>query len=80
MGKKQIPRSARNDNSRGYRRDVSPVEAGSGAGTIPHRSEDRPGPAERIRQPSEAGECAATGPVVGLGEVASGEWRVTSDN
>ncbi len=45
-----------------------------------HRSEDRPLHAERIRRPWEAVKCAAMGPVVGRGEVASGEWRVTSDN
>ncbi len=46
----------------------------------PHRSEDGPLPAERIRRSWEAVKCAAMGPVVGRGEVASGEWRVTSDN
>ena len=40
--------------------------------------EDRPGPAERIWCSWVARECAAVGPVVGLEEVASGEWRVTS--
>jgi hypothetical protein len=76
--KKQIPRSAktsgaqksrcgRNDNSRGFRRDVSPVEAGSGAWMTSHRSEDRPLHAERIRRPWEAWECAAKGKVVGPG-------------
>ena len=49
-------------------------------GPGPHRSEDRPLHAERIRRSWEARKCAALGLVVGLGEVASGEWRVTSDN
>jgi hypothetical protein len=49
----------------------------------------RPVPAERIRRWWGAWECAAMGPVagigfevwraVGLGEVASGEWRVASE-
>jgi hypothetical protein len=38
----------------------------------PHRSEDRPLLAERIRRSWEAGKCAAMWPVVGLGLVA---WR-----
>ena len=38
----------------------------------------RPVPAERIRRPLGVKESAAIGPVVGLAEVASGEWRVTS--
>ena len=46
----------------------------------PHRSEDRPLHAERIRRSWEATKCAAMGPVVRRGEVASGGWRVTSDN
>ncbi len=33
----------------------------------PHRSEDRPLHAERIRRSWQAGKCAAMGPVVGLG-------------
>ncbi len=36
----------------------------------PHRSEDRPLHAERIRRSWQAGKCAAMGPVVGLGYVA----------
>ncbi len=44
----------------------------------PHRPEDGPLPAERIRRSWEAVKCAAMGPVVGRGEVASGERRVTS--
>ncbi len=63
----QSPRCARNDNSRGFRRDVSPVEAGSGAWMTSHRSEDRPLHAERIRRPWEARACAAMGKVVGPG-------------
>jgi hypothetical protein len=39
-------------------------------------SSDRPGPVERIRCLWVARECAA----MGLEEVASAEWRVTSDN
>ncbi len=46
----------------------------------PHRPEGGPVPAERIRRSWEAGKRAARGPAVGLGEVASDEWRVTSDN
>ncbi len=46
----------------------------------PHGSEDRPLHAERIRRSWEATKCAAMGPVVRRGEVASGGWRVTSDN
>src|SRR5712692_8666783 len=45
----------------------------------PHPSEDGPLPAERIRRSWEAVKCAAMGPVVGRGEVASGEWGVTMD-
>jgi len=45
-----------------------------------NRSEYRPVPAERIRRAWGVKECASMGPVVGLEEVASGEWRVTSDN
>src|SRR5216684_1096596 len=44
------------------------------------RSEDRPLHGGRIQRSSEAGECEAMVPVVGVEEVASGEWRVTSDN
>ena len=54
-------------------------------GMISHRSEDCPGDVERIRRPSQAGECAAPrtigelgrgqcasmGPVVGLGWLES---------
>ena len=43
-----------------------------------HRSEDRPLHAERSRRSWGVKEYAAMGPVVGLAEVASGEWRVTS--
>src|ERR1700720_1045422 len=73
--KKQIPRCARNDNSWDFRR------AGGWVGLVGHvewlarsGSEDRPIPAERIRYSGEVKECAA----MGLGEVAGGEWRVTS--
>jgi hypothetical protein len=73
--KKQIPRCARNDNSWDFRR------AGRWVVLVGHvewlarsRSEDRPIPAERIRYSWGVKECAA----MGLGEVASGEWRVTS--
>jgi len=54
----------------------------SGLGLVvepgPHPCEDGPVLAERIRRSWEVKECAAMGPVVGFGEVASGEWRVTS--
>ena len=43
-------------------------------GMISDQPEDRPLHSERIRRSWEAGECA----VMGLEEVASGEWRVTS--
>jgi hypothetical protein len=53
------------------------LASGSGLGLVvwpgrvvepaPHRSEDRPLHAERIRRPWEAWECAAKGPVVGPG-------------
>jgi len=43
-------------------------------------AEGCPVPAGRIRRSWEAGECVAVGPVAELEEVASGEWRVTSDN
>jgi hypothetical protein len=46
----------------------------------PYRSEGGPVHAERIRRSWGAVECEAMGPVVGFGEVASGEWRVTGDN
>jgi hypothetical protein len=49
-----------------------PTRSGSLMGT----SSDRPVPVERIRRSCEAGERAAMRPVVG--EVTSGEWRVTS--
>jgi hypothetical protein len=45
---------------------------------ISRRFPDRPAHAERMRRWWEAGECAAMWPVVGLEEVASGEWRVAS--
>jgi hypothetical protein len=41
-------------------------------------SSDRPLHVGRIRRSSEAAECAVVGRVVGMEEVASGEWRVTS--
>ncbi len=49
------------------------VEAGGWGRMISHRAEVRPGHAERLRRPWEAGECAAMGPVVGIAEVGSGE-------
>jgi hypothetical protein len=58
------------------------LASGPGLGLVvepgPHPSEDGPPPAERIQRSWEVKECAAMGPVVGFGEVASGEWRVTS--
>jgi hypothetical protein len=58
------------------------LASGPGLGLVvepgPHPSEDGPLPVERIRRSWEVKECAAMGPVVGFGEVASGEWRVTS--
>src|SRR6266852_6195702 len=58
------------------------LASGSGLGLVvdlgPHPSEDGPLPAERIRRSWGVKECVAMGPVVGFGEVASGEWRVTS--
>src|SRR5260370_35766327 len=64
------------------------LASGSGLGLVvwpgrvvepaPHRSEDRPLHAERIRRPWEARKSAAMGKVVGLGLVAGrgrlGEW------
>ncbi len=94
--KKQIPRCARNDNLGEFRRvagmwlwlrdsALRRVEArGAMAGrrrvVEPARFEDWPLRAGRIRRSWGVKECAAMGPVVGLEEVASGEWRVTSDN
>jgi len=60
------------------------LASGPGLGLVvelgPHPSEDGPLHVERIRRSWEAMKCAAMGPVVGRGEVASGGWQVTSDN
>jgi hypothetical protein len=66
IGKKQIPRPARNDNSRGFGLGLT-VCPGWVVEPAPHWSEDRPLHAERIRRSWEAGKCVAMGPVVGVG-------------
>jgi hypothetical protein len=64
---RRSPRSSRSDRDR-------PGHAESPIGT----SSDQPLHAERIRRSWEAGERAAMR--LERGEVARGEWRVTSDN
>ena len=80
--KKQVPRFARNDNSRGFRHARNDNSrgvrrTGGWVGLVGHaewparsRSEDRPVHAERIRRSWVALECAAMGRGVGLGFVA----------
>jgi hypothetical protein len=67
--RKQIPRPARNDNLGEFWR-VGEMWRGKRKKQV----SSEPVPAERIRRSSGVKECAALGRVVGLEEVASGEW------
>jgi len=73
--RKQIPRYARNDNLGKFGR-VGEMWRGERKKQV----SSEPISARRIRRSWRVWECAAKGPVVGFEEVASGEWRVTSDN
>jgi hypothetical protein len=73
--RKQVPRYAWNDNLGEFRR-VGEMRRGERKKQV----SSGPIPARRIRRAQGVKECAAKGPVAGVGEVASGEWRVTSDN
>src|SRR6202011_3814056 len=67
-------RKKRKRKKRKRAKSRAPDRVPAGPGSPIGRNSARPIPAERIRYSWEVKECAA----MGLGEVAGGEWRVTS--